>query len=447
MRDIYQQEITDGLESLIQNDFALAYTTNYKLINLTEMPTIKVSASSGANPDQIDLLYLETILASTGMNENDDIFISSELLKAKNTPIDKPFNYMHNESFIIGHITSSRLVDREGKEIVYSNDEELPVDLDLITGAVIYKHYESEEKSKFIADLIDQIFNDEYFVSMECLLNHFDYGLTASDGSQRIIPRTKETAFLTKYLRRYKGSGEYEGCKIGRVLRDYVFSGKGLVDNPANKRSHILSVANKQELEMSKEIVAASVQELKVGTALEGMVSKTEYDSLKVELAEMKKAVASKIETEIETYKKEIVKANESLDNSKNLSAEKDAKITELETAIAELTTAKSALETELNSIKGEQIKATRIAALVDVGVERAKAEELVVKFASADETMFSELVSLNKKTVASTTTTLEAVKPDQTAPLTEVTVDVAEKTRASVQAWIGKVLDAKAKK
>ena len=49
------------------------------------------------NEDQIDLYYLKSILVSTGWNKNDDVFDSKELWAAKNTPEDKPFNFMHNE--------------------------------------------------------------------------------------------------------------------------------------------------------------------------------------------------------------------------------------------------------------------------------------------------------------------------------------------------------------
>lgn len=439
---IYPQEISDGLESLI-SDSTIAFTVGFNVKKTIEKPLYKAVASSGANPNQIDLLYLETILASTGMNENDDIFIASELLKARNTPIDKPFNYMHNESFIIGHITSARLVDRNQNPVDVSNDEDLPTDLDLITGSVIYKHYEDKAKADFIEELIEKIYNDEYFVSMECLLNNFDYGLIDAQGNQCIVPRTKETAHMSKCLRRYKGSGEFNGMRIGRVLRDYTFSGKGLVDNPANKRSHILSVANKQELEMAEK----TENTLASATELVKVVAQAEYDAVKAELAEMKKAIASKVENEIESYKKAIASANVDLENSKNLSAEKDNKIAELEKAISEVSEAKAALENELATIKADKIKAGRVAALVEVGVEQAKAQELTEKYFNFDDTLFSELVGVYTKantTKTEAAVTLETVKPTETAPLGEPTVDLTEKTRAATANWLGTVLTAK---
>ena len=63
-----------------------------------------------ANPDQIDLFYIKSVLVSTGWNKNDDVFDAAETWAARNTPEDKQFNFMHNENDIIGHITGSALL-------------------------------------------------------------------------------------------------------------------------------------------------------------------------------------------------------------------------------------------------------------------------------------------------------------------------------------------------
>ena len=73
---------------------------------------------------------------------------------------------------------------------------------------------------------------------MESLFKNFDYMLI-KDGQQSIITRSKETSFLTKYLRIYGGTGEYNGSRIYRLLRNFTFSGMALVTNPANARSII----------------------------------------------------------------------------------------------------------------------------------------------------------------------------------------------------------------
>ena len=75
---------------------------------------------------------------------------------------------------------------------------------------------------------------------MECLFPNFDYALTAPDGSTKVVSRDEASAFLTKHLRSYGGSGEYQNYRVGRLLRNLSFSGKGLVSKPANPRSVIL---------------------------------------------------------------------------------------------------------------------------------------------------------------------------------------------------------------
>ena len=75
---------------------------------------------------------------------------------------------------------------------------------------------------------------------MECLFPDFDYALANENGETKIVKRDEESAFLTKHLRSYGGDGKYEDYKVGRLLRNLSFSGKGLVSKPANPRSVIL---------------------------------------------------------------------------------------------------------------------------------------------------------------------------------------------------------------
>ena len=75
--------------------------------------------------------------------------------------------------------------------------------------------------------------------------NNFDYGLIdKASGTYKILDRNHDTAYLTKYLRAYGGMGEFENYKIGRVLRNITFSGKGFVDKPANEESIIFTKNN-----------------------------------------------------------------------------------------------------------------------------------------------------------------------------------------------------------
>ena len=65
---------------------------------------------------------------------------------------------------------------------------------------------------------------------MECIFRGFDYGIRKPDGTNHVLARDQDTAFLTQHLRAYGGDGIYQDHKIGRVLRQITFSGKGFVD-------------------------------------------------------------------------------------------------------------------------------------------------------------------------------------------------------------------------
>ena len=77
---------------------------------------------------------------------------------------------------------------------------------------------------------------------MECFFNGFEYGLlNKATGEYKILSRNDETAYLTKHLKAYGGLGEHEDYKVGRVLKNITFSGKGFVDRPANPESIIFT--------------------------------------------------------------------------------------------------------------------------------------------------------------------------------------------------------------
>ena len=113
--NIYQSEIDDGLRDLVLSNNTLAWD----IVAESFTPEINIKSSAiekivAENKDQIDLYYLRSILVSTGWNKNDDVFHPQELWDAKDTPEDKPFNFMHDERDIIGHITGNKVVDKEG---------------------------------------------------------------------------------------------------------------------------------------------------------------------------------------------------------------------------------------------------------------------------------------------------------------------------------------------
>jgi hypothetical protein len=59
-------------------------------------------------------------------------------------------------------------------------------------------------------------------------------------GEQSVVTRNEDTSFLSKHLRSYGGDGEYEGSKVGRLMRNLTFSGKGLGAEPWQSRINYL---------------------------------------------------------------------------------------------------------------------------------------------------------------------------------------------------------------
>ena len=252
---IYSQEISDGIADLVQSRASVAYCMPARIVDSTESASIefaeKVRAES-ANPKQLDLYYITSVLVSTGWNKNDDVFNAAATWAARNTPEDKQFNFMHNENDIIGHITGSYVVGRNGDRI---DDDTQPDDFDIITEAVLYNSWTDPENRQRMNQIIAEIEEGKWFVSMECLFAGFDYALLDGDGNAKLLERNEGSAFLTKHLRAYGGTGEYEGYKIGRSLRDISFSGKGLVSKPANPRSVILDASRAFSLSSNSDIL------------------------------------------------------------------------------------------------------------------------------------------------------------------------------------------------
>ena len=187
-----------------------------------------VSINSGKHPD---LLFGSAILVSTLMNLNDDVFLPAETWAAKNTPVNTPFNEMHVQSDIIGHIFACRVLDKENK--VIATEEEMPSFFHLEVDFAIYKFI----FPKLTEGIIKNFKEEEAFVSMECFFEDFDYALFDDDKSVKIVARNEKTAFLTEHLRCYGGTGKFNDMKIGRVIKQIRFIGMGHVNVPGNPSS------------------------------------------------------------------------------------------------------------------------------------------------------------------------------------------------------------------
>ena len=241
---IYQAEIEVGLEKVLsaQSSFVYASLVEKSPNSPRKASNLKISASISDK----DLYYTQSILVTTSWNKNDDIFDKEEVWTARTTPTHKPTNLEHNENMIVGHITSNWPILDDGE--IISEDilaSDLPNKFHILTGSVIYTGYTEGNLQERTSKLIAEIEAGTKYVSMECFFKGFDYGLiNNATGEYKILARNEETAYLTRHLRAYGGLGEHQNFKVGRVLREITFSGKGFVDKPANPESIIFTEDN-----------------------------------------------------------------------------------------------------------------------------------------------------------------------------------------------------------
>lgn len=449
---IYKEEKSIATE--IQNTRSIAYCSEVEPSKfrdkLLELPDIAKSSYKDK-----DLYFHQSILVTTNWNKNGDIFIPKEVWIARYTPEDKPTNIEHNESKIVGHMTNNFAIDTDGNLI--KNDiaiDELPSQFHILVNAVIYKTWENEEQQKIIANLIEKIESGEMYVSMECILRDFDYMLDNGD-EQKIIARNESTAFLTKYLKSYGGTGEYNGQKIGRILRNITFSGKGYTEKPANPESIIFTkndlfnfsnakIVNdnnflekngvslnktvvshtntKKGIKMSDEIYKDQAEKLEK----QNQILATELEKLKQELAkadvEKHQKAMAKLEAELESVKSELQARD------KSISAAED-KVSDLEKSIVDLEKTKSELEDKIKKVEQENIKAARVAKLIEGGLDKTKAAEKVDLYISLDDKQFKSIAE----------DIIAAVKKNQTETIVvdadeEETADAADIENTEVE-------------
>ena len=375
---IFKREIADGVADAVKATASVTYAAVAKNADAHVIPDDSIVKKIVAeNKDQIDLFYLESILVSTGKNKNDDVFLPEPTWAARHTPEDKQFNYMHDENDIIGHITGSYVLDKDGNKI----DDTLetpPAEFDIITQAVLYNSWTDPENKDRMKQIIAEIKEGKWFVSMECLFAGFDYAITDEKAKSYILQRNEATAFLTKHLRSYGGTGEYEGCQVGRALRSIAFSGKGLVLRPANARSIILG---------SKSVAAFNADDKNIKKTFSGEKKMAdENKQLEQALADLKAA-----REEAKALKKEweAAKAKEIEDKVKAFEATisgKDAEITALK---ANVKTAEDATKAEAAKVVAETAKVAAAEAAT------AAVEDLATQVASLFADLQKQITTL----------------------------------------------------
>ena len=426
---IYQKEIDDGVGDLVKSTASVAYCSE-ATVNKGSLEAAKEIISDqdildkvvAENKDQIDLYYLESVLVSCGWNKNDDVFLPEATWAARGTPEDKQFNFMHDENDIIGHITGSYVLTKDGKAVA-EDETEMPEDFDIITQAVLYNSWTGAENQERMKKIIAEIEEGKWYVSMECLFAGFDYALIGTEGSAKILARDEESAFLTKHLRAYGGSGEYEGYKVGRALRNISFSGKGLVAKPANPRSIIIK-------SVAFEVDHNSNFHIGEFTMAENLLEK-QLDDVRAELASAKaenEAIRAKIEeakdnefaSRVEAFESTIEEKDSSIAELEESIKSTQARVAELEDALAksqeELTVAMKDME-DMN--KKEKVE-KRKAALTAAGLNEEEIEDSLASFDALEDEAFNTVVALMNKKEDKEKKEKEKATPDKPSAATE---------------------------
>ncbi len=448
---IYQQEIMDGVSDAVLSSNSIACVSEASLIDKssTDIDDLLHKIKADANPEQIDLHYLKSVLVSTGWNKNDDVFTSQATWEARNTPEDKQFNFMHNENDIIGHITGSYVVDKDGNQI---DSEEAPSEFDIITEAVLYNSWTDPENRQRMEQIIAEIKEGKWFVSMECLFAGFDYALVGDDGSSKVLARSEDTSFLTKHLRAYGGEGTYQGYKVGRSLRQISFSGKGLVAKPANPRSVILDTSKaysndsdnlKPSIKGEVNMSDVNVLEKQIADLKSELVSaKEENLSLQASLDSEKAVMKKKKDEEEAVMKKKVEKQEADLKALEESIASKDATITELQETLAKNEEDMKEKMEELRKMKKKEAVMKRKASLVEAGLDEDEAEESVASYDEFDDAAFDAIVAamttMKKKMAKHTPEHKEDEDKEKAAPKKEVKAEEAEAEEVTEELFDG---------
>jgi hypothetical protein len=430
---IYEAEKLDGLSHVLSAQSSIVYAS------LLEKSDSEVSHTKARKENQAlagiedtDLYYTQSILVTTSWNKNDDIFDSKEVWVARSTPMHKPTNLEHDEKTIVGHITSNWPIDEEGQLI----DESLPLDklpekFHILTGSVIYKGFTEPELRDRAENLISEIESGEKYVSMECFFKNFDYGLiNKSNGSFHVLPRNEETAFLTKHLRAYGGQGEHENYKIGRVLRNITFSGKGFVNRPANPESVIFTKDNLKNTTEAESLLKNLNEKNDISTK-KGVFSNQanlKETIMSVESTTATEEVTTVAETEVTTVAPTVeIEEAEAAKKMKEEMMKKEEEMKKmkaaLESAQAELNAVNEVLaayKMKEEEMAKKEKKMKRMAALVESGVAEDVASATVDQFENLDDAAFESIAALVAAVKPAKTEKKEETKAEETTVKTE---------------------------
>jgi len=467
---IYDAEKQAGIESEILSKSSIAYAsplcpaTDFEPSVLArykqDQSSLLSDFSSKAGKDDDDIYHTYSILVTTSWNKNDDVFSKDSVWSSRNTPKFKPANLEHDEKKIVGGIIGSWPVNSDFELIDEgSSIEQLPDNYHILVSSVIYRQWQDPEYQDRAEALIEKIEQGNMFVSMECIFRGFDYAVQTPENENHIVTRGPETAFLTKHLKAYGGDGEYQGHKVGRLLRSITFSGKGFVEKPANPDSiifdkkHLFSFANASESKnlfsrkngvslrvehsilsnvepqeeknlMSNDFLNDQIKELK--TALIA----AEADNKEL-IEQLSQAGVEKLEKRVAELSQELQESNESLTSAEVDLAEARTSTEALAVKVEEEAEARKAAEAAIVTLEEEKKRESRVSALVEAGISEDEVESKLETFASLSDEQFEEVVSTISSMQVSTEEVVETDNPvaeaDETEEETEVSTEESE--------------------
>ena len=423
MITIYSAENALGASVLNNNCIAYQHEVSSLGTDLAIRERVRAGLSNSdigidktcSNERDSDLHYIQSVLVTSNWNKNDDVFDPKEVWSARHTPEDKPTNVGHNEHEIVGHMTANWVIHENGDLIDDdTNVDDLPLIFHVVNGSVIYKIWQDEKLMARAKTLIEEIDAGKKFVSMECIFGNFDYAIISPDKHYKVIARNDETSFLTKHLRAYGGTGIYESYKVGRLLRNIIFTGKGFVDKPANPNSIIFDkekmfnfqeaeyanstnfskngvyinlerITKSEEISMTTDILKDQVSDLntQVNKLTEQLIEANERLA-KADVVQLEKNI-NNLETEVQTVK-------DSFNSATKTISELEQKLNDKEVKLTEMVKSHEGLQSELDKVKANELRTNRVAILVDGNIDKELAEKKVDLYSNLSDEQFKDI-------------------------------------------------------